>query len=173
MQFEIKKMFSSEVLFVCEIDAEENTSRSIKLGLSVKWLYEQKKILRGAYLRGADLSGADLSGADLSGADLSGAYLSGADLSGAYLRGADLSGAYLSGAYLSGAKNIISFGPVGNDGRIGYAVTGKEGDIMVQLGCFWGTQKEAVAAVSEKYGKKGAYVALLKAACDVLKPKKD
>ena len=138
MQFEIKKMFSSEVLFVCEIDAEENTSRSIKLGLSVKWLYEQKKILRGAYLRGADLSGA-----------------------------------YLSGAYLSGAKNIISFGPVGNDGRIGYAVTGKEGDIMVQLGCFWGTQKEAVAAVSEKYGKKGAYVALLKAACDVLKPKKD
>jgi uncharacterized protein YjbI with pentapeptide repeats len=81
MKFEIRNRWTSEVQFTAEIEADENTPLSIKVGLAVKWGYNS-----GADLSGADLSGADLSGADLSGADLSGADLSGADLSGADLR---------------------------------------------------------------------------------------
>ena len=110
----------------------------------------------------ANLRGADLRGADLSGANLRGANLSGADLSGANLRGA-----YLSGADLSGAKNIVSFGPVGDDFRIGYAVQHEEGP-RVQLGCFWGTLDEACAAIAAKYGDASTYEALVRAACAVL-----
>ena len=86
MQFEIKNRWTGAVQFTAEIEADENTPLSIKVGLAVRW----------AYKSGADLSGADLSGAVLSGAVLRGADLSGADLSGAILSGADLSGADLS-----------------------------------------------------------------------------
>ena len=115
----------------------------------------------------ADLSEANLSGADLSEADLSGADLSGADLSGANLRWADLRRADLRGADLSGAKNIVSFGPVGEEFRIGYAVKHDEGP-RVQLGCFWGTLDEACAAIAAKYGDASTYKALVRAACAVL-----
>jgi hypothetical protein len=37
------------------------------------------------------------------------------------------------------------------------------------LGCFWGTEKAAIAAVSKKYGAKSAYVSIVKAACAVVK----
>ena len=123
--------------------------------------------LNGAYLSGANLSGADLREADLSGADLNGAYLRGAYLSGANLRGADLRWANLSGANLSGAENIVSFGPVGKERRIGYAVQHDDGP-RVQLGCFWGTLDEACAAIAEKYGDASTYEALVRAACAVL-----
>ena len=113
MKFEVKNRWSGEVQFTAEIEADDTTSLSVKIGLAVKWAVKSRADLSGADLSGADLSGADLSraylsradlsGADLSGADLSRAYLSRADLSGAYLSRADLSGAYLSGAYLSGA----------------------------------------------------------------------
>jgi len=133
------------------------------LKLHKKWVEDNTKGKR-ANLDGANLYGADLSGAYLSGANLSGAYLSGANLSGANLYGADLSGAYLSGANLSGAKGIISFGPIGELGRIGYAniIDGKP---RVYLGCFAGTLKEACDAIRKKYGKKSTYEALVKAAC--------
>ena len=151
-----------------------------------------KANLRGANLSGADLSGADLRRADLRRADLSGANMYGANLRGANLRGANLRGANLRRAELSwadlsgadlrraelswadlrradlrGAKNIVSFGPVGEDFRIGYAVQHEEG-IHVQLGCFWGTLDEACAAIAEKYGDASTYEALVRAACAVL-----
>jgi hypothetical protein len=90
-----------------------------------------------------------------------------ANLSGANLYKADLSGAYLSGADLSGAKNVMSFGPVGEERRIGYAVR-HDGIAMVKLGCFWGTQKDALAAISKKYGPRSKYAALVRAACACL-----
>ena len=93
MKFEIKNRYTGSVQFVAEIDCDESTGYSIKLGLAVKWGVKTKADLRGADLRGADLSGANLRGANLSDANLSGANLSGANLRGADLRDANLSGA--------------------------------------------------------------------------------
>ena len=123
IKFDILRRFTSEVQFTAEIECSPNEARSTKMGLAVKWAFNNTAYLRGAdlcgaYLRGADLRGADLRGAylcgaylcgaylrgaDLRGADLGGAYFGGADLRGAYLRGADLGGAYFGGAYFGGA----------------------------------------------------------------------
>jgi uncharacterized protein YjbI with pentapeptide repeats len=121
--------------------------------------------LSGADLRGADLRGADLSGANLSGANLSGANLSGADLRGANLSGANLSGANLSGADLSGAKGVVSFGPVGTAGRIGFIVA-HEPEPMVQLGCHWDTLSATLDVLRET--RTAGYVAIVEAAAMVL-----
>ena len=131
-----------------------------------------KADLNGAKLNGADLRRADLRGADLNGADLRRANLSWVDLrranlKGVKLNGADLSWADLNGADLRRAKNIVSFGPIGEDLRIGYAVQHDDGP-RVQLGCFWGTLDEACAAIAEKYGDASTYEALVRAACAVL-----
>jgi hypothetical protein len=129
--------------------------------------------LRGAYLSCANLSCAYLEGANLRGAYLEGAYLRGANLSCAYLeganlRGADLIGANLRGADLEGAKRIYSFGPVGKEARIGYAVAHADG-AMVKLGCFWGAEADALAAIEAKYGAGSAYAAQVSLACKIVK----
>ena len=67
MKFEIKNRWTSKVQFTAEIDCDESTSISVKLGMAIKL----------AVKSGADLIGADLSGADLSGANLRGANISG------------------------------------------------------------------------------------------------
>ena len=107
------------------------------------------------------------SGANLSGAYLSRAYLSRAYLSGANLSGADLSRAYLSGAYLSGAGRIYSFGPIGEEKRIGCAVA-HDGGAMVKLGWFWGTEPEALAKIIIKYGADSDYAAQVALACKIV-----
>jgi len=109
MKFAVLNRFSGEVQFTADIDCDASASRSVKLGLAVKWAIENKADLRGADLRGADLRGANLSEANLREADLRGANLSGADLrwadlSGADLRWADLRWANLSEANLRGAN---------------------------------------------------------------------
>ena len=79
--------------------------------------------------------------------------------------------ANLRGADLWGAKNIISFGPVGEERRIGFAnLHKKDGNhfCMVRLGCFWDTQEKAVEAIRKKYGENSTYEALVNAACAVL-----
>ena len=98
ISFDILNRWTGKIVFTAEIDADEDTSRTVKLGLAVRVAVKAKS---------------DLSGADLSGAYLRGAYLSGADLRGADLRGADLSDAYLSGADLRGAD--LSDAPVIED----------------------------------------------------------
>lgn len=120
-----------------------------------------------ANLGGADLRNANLRNANLSDADLRYANLRGADLYGADLRNANLRNADLRNANLRGAEGITSFGPVGNCGRIGYAVKHDAGP-MVQLGCFWGTEDEAVLAINEKYGSDSAYAAFVQTACRVV-----
>jgi hypothetical protein len=85
----------------------------------------------------------------------------------ANLRGANLIGSDLSGTDLRGAKGIVSFGPVGEERRIGYAVNYST-HAMVQLGCFWGTQEEAQTAIRAKYGDNSTYEALMNAACAVV-----
>ena len=95
MKYEIKNRFSGEIQFIAEIDCDENTEKSIKIGLAVKWAIENKANLYKADLRLADLSKANLSEADLRLADL---YK--ADLYKANLSEADLSEANLSEANL-------------------------------------------------------------------------
>ena len=78
IKFDIKKRFTGRVQFTAEIDCNESASRSLKIGLSVRW-----GLGNDADLTDADLTGADLRGADLTGADLTGADLTDADLTGA------------------------------------------------------------------------------------------
>src|SRR5688572_15254777 len=106
-KFEIKHRFSGAVLFTADIEADENTLMSVKLGLAVKVAYKEGANLKGAYLKGANLEGANLKGANLKGANLEGANLKGANLKGAYLEGANLEGANLEGANLENFKNDV------------------------------------------------------------------
>ena len=78
MLYAIKNRFTAEVIFNAEIEANESTPLSVKLGLAVKLALKSEVNLFRANLSRADLSGANLSRADLSGADLSRANLSGA-----------------------------------------------------------------------------------------------
>jgi len=132
--------------------------------------------LSSANLRSADLSSANLRSADLSYADLRSADLSSADLSSANLRYADLSYADLSSADLRYAEHIIipiTINGLGEECRTGYAIWDNEGkEVFVRLGCFWGTQKEALAAISKKYGSKSGYYQVVKGACLIAKERK-
>jgi len=127
MKYEIKNRFTGDVQFTADIDATEDTLKSVKIGLAVRWAIKSR-----AYLSDADLSGADLSDANLIGADLIDANLRGANLSGADLIDANLRGAYLTGADLSRANLIDG----GQDER-GYRFIGwKRGDdLMISAGC--------------------------------------
>jgi hypothetical protein len=120
-----------------------------------KWVISAKGGTRAdltcAYLRGAYLRGADLRGADLRGADLTCAYLT-----RAYLTRADLRGADLTGADLTGAIGVYAFGPIGKEGRIGYAVNSADGP-MFALGCHWGNLADTRKAIVAKYGKGSLY----------------
>ena len=89
-------------------------------------------------------------------ADLSRANLTGANLTGANLSRANLSGAYLYGAFLYGAIGVYSFGPVGENKRIGYAFASADGPVFA-LGCHWGNLADTRKAIVEKYGKNSPY----------------
>jgi len=109
MQFAIKNLRTGKVQFTAEIECDEDTPLSIKIGLAVKWAIKARANLAGANLAGADLARANLAdayltGANLTRANLTDAYLAGADLAGAYLAGADLADAYLTGANLTRAN---------------------------------------------------------------------
>ncbi len=139
--------------------------------------------LRGANLHEADLRGADLYGADLHGANLYGANLYGANLHGANLheaslheadlheanlRGADLRRANLHEADLRRAEGVYSFGPVGEHRRRGVIFL-KDGNPTVILGCFCGSEREAINAINKKYGKGSAYASAVRAMCRAAK----
>lgn len=156
IKYDILHKITGEVKLTAEIDCDKDAPNSVKLGLAVKWGIKSKK----------DLSYANLSCADLRSADLHYADLSYADLSCANLHYADLSYADLSCAK-NGVIPVI-IGQVGNEIRTGYALWTPDG-VQVALGCFAGTEKEAVKAVSNKYGARSGYVMMVKAACKVAK----
>ena len=83
MKFEIKNRFTGAVKFTAEIECEEGTSTSIKLGLAVKWAVKADADLARAYLAHANLAGANLARAYLAHANLARANLARADLAGA------------------------------------------------------------------------------------------
>ena len=128
MQFEVTNRFTGAVQFVAEIECDENASRSVKLGLAVRWAVKTRANLSGANLSGANLSGANLSRADLSRADLSYANLSGANLSGAE----------------QGDDRIID-GGLRSDGYRFFLTRTEPGEFRVKAGCRNFTVKEAKA----------------------------
>ena len=95
-----------------------------------------------------------------------------ADLSRADLYRADLRGADLTGANLSRAYAIISFGPVGEEKRIGYAWLDKDGKAVIKLGCHEGNLKDTAKAIQAKYGKKSTYEAVVRACVKELEAQK-
>ena len=105
MKVDIKNRYTGQVKFTAEIEANDTTPLSLKIGLAVKW-----GIKNYADLSYADLSYADLRYADLRSADLSSANLRYANLSSANLRYADLSYADLRYADLRSANLIVIYG---------------------------------------------------------------
>ncbi len=103
MKFDILNRWSGAVQFSAEIEADETTLKSVKIGLAVRWAIKTGAVLRDADLRGADLRRADLTRADLTRADLRDAVLRDADLRGADLTRADLTRADLTRADLTDA----------------------------------------------------------------------
>jgi uncharacterized protein YjbI with pentapeptide repeats len=103
VKFNITNRWTGAVIFEAEIEADENTASSIKLGMAVKKALVAKTDLTDAYLTEAYLAGANLTGANLTYANLTGAYLAGANLTGANLTYANLTEAYLAGANLTEA----------------------------------------------------------------------
>ena len=104
LKFDIFNRFTGLVQFTAEIDCGEDVSRSVKMGLAVRWGVKNGANLRGADLRGADLRGAYLRDANLRGAYLRDANLRYANLSEANLRDANLRYANLSEANLRDAN---------------------------------------------------------------------
>ncbi|SKA84718.1 Pentapeptide repeat-containing protein, partial [Prosthecobacter debontii] len=73
MQFTIHNRWTNEIKCTAEIECSEDTPRSIKLGLAVRWAVKNSINLRAADLRDANLRAADLRAADLRDANLSAA----------------------------------------------------------------------------------------------------
>ncbi len=114
INFEVPNRWTGDVQFVAEIDCADDTPRSIKLGLAVKWAIENGANLEGADLWDADLEGANLRNANLWNAnlrnvDLRNANLEDADLWKANLWNANLEGADLEGANLDGATGLNAY----------------------------------------------------------------
>jgi len=150
MKFEVRNRWSGEVQFVAEIEADENTPVSIKLGLAVKWGVKTRANLAGADLTGAYLAGAYLTRANLTRANLTDANLARANLTRANLTDANLAGANLARANLAGAKirlkngddavligkrPVLQIGPIGSRSAMLSAYLTDAG-VMVQTGCF-------------------------------------
>lgn len=53
MKFDILNRWTGKIQFTAEIDCEDDTSRSLKVGLAVKWGAENNADLRNANLRNA------------------------------------------------------------------------------------------------------------------------
>ena len=135
-------------------------------GLLIDNSVEAKRAnLIDADLTRANLTDARLVRADITGANITNACLVRADITGANLTGANLTGANLTGANLTDAKGIISFGPVGTEGRIGYIVA-QDDEPMVQLGCWWETLSKTIEILERE--RTPGYVAIVKAAALVL-----
>ena len=155
-------------IFKCSRKEKYHWSKLPKL---IKLMRRELLYLRGADLRGADLREADLCGAnlreaDLYGADLRGADLRGADLCGANLYGADLREADLREANLREAdlceatkktpekltiKDFMSVQGLGSQNRTTYFYDTEEIGIVVQCGCFYGTEKAFKKQVKETH----------------------
>ena len=69
LNIQIRSRWSGNIVFGCDVEAGENTSKGFRLGLAVKIAVGRKADLSGADLRDAVLRGAVLRGADLSDAD--------------------------------------------------------------------------------------------------------
>ena len=156
IKFDILNRFTGKVQFTAEMDCDEGASRSIKVGLAVRWALKNDANLgganlgganlAGAYLRDANLGGANLAGANLRDANLGGANLRGANLGGANLGGANLAGAYLRGANLAGAGEIadrIIDGGLRSDGYRFCLTRVDPGEWRIKAGCRDFTVKEA------------------------------
>ena len=151
MKFDILSRWDKSTIFTAEIEADEGTSYSIKLGLAVKVAVKARAYLADADLARADLADANLAGANLARANLAGAYLDSADLAGAYLDGATLDGANLDGANLAGGRPIFQIGPIGSRSAYLVAYMTDKG-VILKAGCFTGSVKEFEAKLEAEHG---------------------
>lgn len=91
-------------------------------------------------------------------------YFINCDFSTFNFENCNIKGTTFQGCNFEWAENIIQFGPVGKSRRIGFAVMHDKGP-MIQLGCFWGTKREALKEIKANYGAKSPYEVVVKAAC--------
>jgi len=96
----IPNRWTGEPLVTAEIECDEGTPHSVRLGLAVRWAIKNKISLRNANLGNANLGNADLGNAYLRNANLRNANLWSANLGNADLWNADLWNANLGNADL-------------------------------------------------------------------------
>ena len=104
MKFDVLNRFTGNVKFTAEIDCEQDTPRSLKLGLAVQWAVKTEADLTRADLTCANLTEANLTEANLTEADLTWANLTWANLTCANLTEANLTRADLTCANLTRAN---------------------------------------------------------------------
>ena len=80
MKFDVLNRFTGNVKFTAEIDCEQDTPRSLKLGLAVQWAVKTEADLTEADLTCANLTCVNLTCANLTEANLTWANLTEADL---------------------------------------------------------------------------------------------
>ena len=142
MYYDIESRWSTSVIFTAEIEADDKTPCSVKVGLAVKWGLKNKVDLRGADLRGANLRGANLRDANLRDANLRDA-----DLRDANLRDADLRG----GLKLTGKRPLLTIDRIGSESGT-LMVWNTDKGVYLERGCFFGTLDEFTDKVKETHG---------------------
>lgn len=84
----------------------------------------------------------------------------------------NIEGTYFKQCDFECVRGIMQFGPIGHSRRIGYTTKFKN-KVYVQLGCFWGTEKKALEAISCRYNgtepECSDYLDLVKLSCRILK----
>jgi Pentapeptide repeats (8 copies) len=151
MKYHITHRHSGYIIYTADIEADNDTPESIKLGLAAKEaLKTNRNILAWACLKGADLRKADLTATNLSWTDLSDSNLRGARLAFARLDQTILRGANLRGVDL--------FDIIANSSSIRTIFTGTYTVVytseIIQIGCerhsiadWWSFSDEEIEAM--------------------------
>lgn len=152
-------------VFNCSINESFHWSKLPKL----------KEVMRNnrlIFLSGSDLRWSDLSGSNLSGSDLRWSNLSRSDLRWSNLSWSNLSGSDLSGAKLAPIDDeviiddFITVCGLGSENRQTLIFNTNIG-IVLQCGCFYGTEKQFRKKVKETHGSNNyakEYLEMLKLA---------
>ena len=100
----------------------------------------------------ANFTGSNFLRANLTSGYFVDAIFANADLTNVNFTCAIFTGVDFSLVRFDGATGVYSFGPIGDKNRIGFAVDYGANPTMIYLGCFSGTEAEAITEVEAKYG---------------------
>src|SRR6266481_7489184 len=133
------------------VEIPDDTSKDQRIKVALEKLVQQRVNLKGANLVGANLEGANLAGADLVRANLRGADLEEANLAGTNLLGANLRGATIKEGIILLKDGYFTVTNIGSE-KSTLEVFNTEVGLYFRRGCFFGSETEFIAAVTNKHG---------------------